>query len=834
MRNSKYLFLVLLLPCFLSAALFAQGTQKDYERAKKISRTYNQAFDSRLDQVHWFPDGKGFWYGTTALDRRFDYHKVDLATGKSSPLFERGRLARAIAAAEKNKPSPSIVVLNAVLTPSGVRVRLLGDHHLWDVRLPQYSAIKKSLGAEPRWKLKRSPNAKRSGRGSAPTNLLFWNDTKDEVEIFWANDQSKLKKYAEVKPGEFFNTSTFAGHAWAAADKKGTVIGRWVATKSPRWIGISQDKAKSKKPRKSDKSKVDKSKEKDAKVVFKNHDLYLEDSKTGKLKQLSGQGSESNYFGGRVHWSPNRRHALVFRTKPVKRRRVSFVESAPKDQLEPKLHTFDYTKPGDDLTQSFPWLIDVAKKSVKELDRQLFENPFRMNRVRWQANSSAVTFFYNERGHGTVRVISVDAKFGKVKAVVNEETKSFVDYAGKFFLRFVNRDKDIVWMSERSGWNHLYLMSARSGKVRNAITAGEWVVRSVERIDEDAQQIYFWAGGINQGEDPYHLHYCRVDLNGKNLTVLTEGDGTHKISVSPDGQYLVDTWSRVDLPPHRAVRRMKDGSKVCDLGACDTLGLDQVGWQRPERFVAKGRDGKTDIWGILFRPSNFDPKKKYPVIEAIYAGPHSAHVPKEFRAFHGPQKMAELGFLVVKIDGMGTSHRSKAFHDMCWKNIGDAGFPDRIAWIKALAKKEPAMDLTRVGIYGGSAGGQNAMRALIAHHDFYHVAVADCGCHDNRMDKIWWNELWMSYPIGPHYAESSNVTQAHRMKGKLLLLVGEVDRNVDPASTMQVVDALIKADKDFDMLVIPGAGHGAAGTPYGARRQQDYFVRHLLGVEPRL
>ncbi|MDF1729583.1 MAG: S9 family peptidase, partial [Sulfitobacter sp.] len=247
----------------------------------------------------------------------------------------------------------------------------------------------------------------------------------------------------------------------------------------------------------------------------------------------------------------------------------------------------------------------------------------------------------------------------------------------------------------------------------------------------------------------------------------------------------------------------------------------------------KGRDGTTDIWGIIHRPSNFESGRTYPVIESIYAGPHGAFVPKSFRATTGPAAMAELGFIVVQIDGMGTNHRGKAFHDVCWKNLGDSGFPDRRLWIEAAAKHEPAMDLTRVGIYGGSAGGQSALRALLAHGDFYHAAVADCGCHDNRVDKIWWNEAWMGWPIGPHYAEQSNVTQAHRLTGDLLLIVGETDENVDPASTMQVVSALIDADKDFELLVMPGVGHGAAGTPYGTRRQRDFFVRKLLGVEPR-
>jgi dipeptidyl aminopeptidase/acylaminoacyl peptidase len=303
--------------------------------------------------------------------------------------------------------------------------------------------------------------------------------------------------------------------------------------------------------------------------------------------------------------------------------------------------------------------------------------------------------------------------------------------------------------------------------------------------------------------------------------------------LSPDRRYFVDTWSRVDHAPVIELRRGEDGKRIAVLEQTGLEALVRAGWRPPERFVAKGRDGVTDIYGIIHRPLNFDPRRKYPVIEQVYAGPQGAHVPKEFRAYHKPQTMAELGFIVVQIDGMGTSYRSKAFHDVCWRDLGDAGFPDRIRWIQDAAEHEPAMDLTRVGIYGGSAGGQNAMRALITHGDFYHVAVADCGCHDNRMDKIWWNELYMGWPVGSHYEECSNAVQAHRLQGKLLLIVGELDRNVDPASTMQVVSALVKADKDFDLLVLPGTGHGAAETVYGNRRRMDYFVRHLLGVEPR-
>jgi dipeptidyl aminopeptidase/acylaminoacyl peptidase len=416
---------------------------------------------------------------------------------------------------------------------------------------------------------------------------------------------------------------------------------------------------------------------------------------------------------------------------------------------------------------------------------------------------------------------------------VDEQSRTFVDYSGKLFTEYLDDTGEIIWMSERDGWNHLYLYDAKAGQVKNQITKGEWVVRGVERVDKEKRQIWFRAGGIRPGQDPYYIHFARVNFDGSGLVVLTEGDGTHNIEFSPDRRFFIDTWSRVDQPPVNDLRRSDDGKWICELEKADWSALVKAGWQTPERFVAKGRDGGTDIYGIINRPTHFDPKKKYPVIESIYAGPQGAFVPKGFSSLNNMQSLSELGFIVVQMDGMGTSYRSKKFHDVCWKNLGDAGFPDRILWMKAAAAKYSYMDLTRVGIYGGSAGGQNALGALLAHGDFYKAGVADCGCHDNRMDKIWWNEQWMGWPIGPHYEEQSNVTQAHKLTGKLLLTVGELDKNVDPSSTMQVVNALIKADKDFELIVFPGAGHGAGGSPYGRRRMQDFFVRHLLGVEPR-
>ena len=257
----------------------------------------------------------------------------------------------------------------------------------------------------------------------------------------------------------------------------------------------------------------------------------------------------------------------------------------------------------------------------------------------------------------------------------------------------------------------------------------------------------------------------------------------------------------------------------------------KAGWKPPEVFTSLARDGKTDIWGVIYRPSNFDPSKKYPVIENIYAGPQGSFVPKSFAGYNQMQSLAEIGFIVVQVDGMGTNYRSKAFHDVAWKNLKDAGFPDRVLWHKAVAAKYPWYDITRVGIYGTSAGGQNSLGGLLFFPDFYKVGVSSAGCHDNRMDKIWWNEQWMGWPIGPEYAESSNVDNAYRLQGKVLLIVGEMDNNVDPSSTLQVVNQLIKRNKDFDLLVIPGALHTNGGA-YGDHKRFDFFSRHLLGTKP--
>lgn len=565
-------------------------------------------------------------------------------------------------------------------------------------------------------------------------------------------------------------------------------------------------------------------------VNLEEGNLILTDPKgENKIALTKGESmARARYF-----WSPDSQLVVVMQTVPGEEHIVHVVESSPEDQVQPKLKSWRYTKPGDRINVTKPRLFNVSEKKEIPLSDDLFRNPWHIDRLRWEGDSSRFTFIYNQRGHEILRMVAVDAKTGTCHTLIEEAPETFVNYFQKQHVSFLEERGEIIWMSERDGWNHLYRFEAKSGNLLNQITSGEWVVRGVDFVDPEAQQIWFRGCGMYAEEDPYHVHYYRINFDGTGLTRLTAGDGTHSIRFSPDRNYYVDKFSRVDLPPVHELRRSSDGSLVCHLEDADISQLRAIpGWSMPERFVAKGRDGKTDIWGVIHRPSNLDLNKSYPIVEKIYAGPHGHYVPKRFYPFLTAMDIAEVGCIVVVIDGMGTNWRSKEFLDYCWKNLKDAGFPDRKLWIKAMAKKYPYMDVDRVGIYGGSAGGQNALGGMLFHPEFYKAAVADCGCHDNRMDKIHWNEGWMGL-MGPHYADNSNVTHAHKLQGKLFLTVGELDTNVDPASTMQVVDALIKADKDFDLVVVPGQGHGVGETPYLRRRRQDFFVRHLLGVEPR-
>lgn len=838
--------LLLLPPALLLAAFgtsaFGQGTAADYQRAAGLRETTrNKVFRTAI-RPQWLSDGTRFWYRVEIGPGKHEFVLVDAAAGLRRPAFDHQRLAIALSNVLGREIADHALPIDRLGFPDSAEVIQFSSGGKWfecslaTYDLKEIEAAADGVATTVRWLKQPRPSLRTGGE----TTVTFINQLSEAVELFWSDTGGQRRSYGRIEAGRRHEQHTFEGHVWVVVADRGRIVAAVEASADAREVLIDGSRQAiadrpSRRRGRSD-SSVRQSRSPDGQwtILVKDHNLFLRpdaESPEGDLP-LTTDGTEDNSYGREVHWSPDGQRLVAMKTNRVEPRQVNLIETSPRDQLQPKLHTLDYPKPGDPIAVGQPHLFDVPTRREIPLDRGLFATPWSISDVRWAKDSSRFTFLYNQRGHQVLRLVEVNAADGKARAIIDEQSQTFIDYAHKQYIRYLDETGEIIWMSERDGFNHLYLYDAQSGAVKNPITHGPWVVRGVERIDAEQRQLLLRVAGIEPQQDPYFIHYIRVSLDGSDLVRLTEGNGTHEIEFSPDGKYLIDTWSRVDLPPVTELRNAADGRLICELEQGDWSALIASNWQLPMPFVSKGRDGETNIYGVIWRPTNFDATKTYPVIEYIYAGPQGAFVPKEFRSHYRQQELAELGFVVVQIDGMGTNWRSKRFHDICYQNLGDGGFPDRIAWMKAAARQHPWMDVSRVGIYGGSAGGQNALGAVLTHGDFYDAAAADCGCHDNRMDKMWWNEAWMGFPIGPHYEQQSNVTQAHKLRGKLLLTVGELDRNVDPASTMQVVDALVKANKDFELLVVPGAGHGVGESPYAARRRADFFVRHLLGVEP--
>jgi len=823
-------------------AAWGQGNKADYERSRTYSaRTRNRVFRESVKPT-WFDDDRKLWYRIqTGIDSH-EYILVDVERGERAAAFDHQQLGQSLAKA-LGRPinARNLNLSGLVFSSDATSCRFQYAGRSWHLALSDGTLVAETKTGKTRIRTGLPAKAQwvRSREGGDRTPISFENRLGKTLDVFWVRSDGRLQQYGSVAAGETKTIATFAGHAWLLKDRSKKNLAAFVADVKDEKAIIDEKTASPNsggKPRSRPNRRGDPNRSPDQKwsVLERDSNLWLRDLTTGDERRLTTDGSADDAYQGRIWWAPNSMHFAAMRLKPGLRRSIHIIESAPRDSIHSRLLTLPYAKPGDRIDQQRPVLFSFDQDwKPRIIENDDFDNPYSTRDLAWKPDSRSFSFLYNERGHQRLSLITVDAESAKPKLTIDEKSDTFICYSSKSYLRRLDATREIIWMSERSGWNHLYLINDHDGSVKRPLTSGEWVVRKVERFDEAARQIELEVSGLDSGQDPYYSHLIRVDLDTGNSVRLTDGDGDHSWEYSPSRKYLLDRYSRVDMPTVTVLRDAATGAQICLLERADMTQLKAAGWQPPERFVAKGRDGKTDIHGIIVRPTHFDPKQKYPVLEHIYAGPHSSFVPKSFGLHTGLYAMAELGFIVVKIDGMGTSNRSKAFHDVCWKNLGDSGFPDRIAWMKAAAQQRIEMDLQKVGIWGGSAGGQSAMRALLAHGDFYHAAVADCGCHDNRVDKIWWNEQWMGWPIGPHYKEQSNVTQAHRLQGDLMLIWGELDRNVDPASTMQVVDALVRANKDFVQLIVPGAGHGAAGHPYARQRQSDFFVRKLWEREPR-
>ena len=528
---------------------------------------------------------------------------------------------------------------------------------------------------------------------------------------------------------------------------------------------------------------------------------------------------------GPVTWSPDGKHFALWRERVATIRQYTVTDS-----LKQTKKAINYEKPGDDRTERTPWVFSVESKSGSRPPPGVLPLSFSTERLDWSSDSRRLLTEYIHRGFTGHGIVEYDVARQFWRRLLTEEDPKFVySFANRY--RYDLSETRAVWLSERSGWLHLYAIDLRNGKTAASITNGRWVMKEVLKVDEKTGTITFLALGRNPGENPYHQHFCKVGLDGSGLVDLTPSNGHHEATFSPDRRTLIDMASRVDQAPTYTLRSGLDGRVIAKMGEGDLEPLKKAGWMPSSPFVAKDREGKFDIWGTVTRPHPFDPKKKYPVIENIYAGPHGSFSPRSFNWWNRTHRELSLrGFYVVQIDGRGTNNRGKEFHQSSWRNLKDGGFPDRIAWIKALARTEPSMDLGRVGIYGGSAGGQNTAHAVLLHGEFYKAGAADCGCYDNRVDKLWWNEQWLGYPIGPWYEENSCARYAANLKGRLFLSVGESDTNVDVKCSYDFRDALLAAGKkdQIEFHIVPGANHGA-GESNEMRAKRARFFESALG-----
>jgi len=808
-------------------------------------------YKSRI-AANWYDEGQRFWYRNDLAGGTREFVLVDAKAGRRDLAFEHAKLAEALKKSGVEDARADRLPIDRLefQTADGEMLFRAGGKD-WRCNLAAYELTEvkdRPAAADAAAGGLQAGGPRASSRTGEETELTFVNRTAGEVEIYWLDTAGQRQSYGKLPAGDRKPQHTFAGHVWEIVAADGRSLGMVEAEEAARTIEIDgrpgggilrvpsrRGGTKGAPFRGTDGTRSVPASSPDGKwsASIKEFNVVLRSSADEKETMLTTDGREGLAYGN-LQWSPDSQTLVAFRIEPAEEKPVYRVESSPRGGGRAILQTQPYALPGDKFTSYELKLFDVATQkpiacSVEPID---FGTP----RLLWAGGGETFTYQKIDRGHQRLRLIEVNARTGESRNLIDERTETFIWTAHTEGLnlrpiQWLEKTSEILYLSERDGWRHLYLVDAKEGAIKNQITSGQFVVRGIDRIDEDQRQIWFQASGRNPDQDPYFIHVYRVNFDGTGLVALTAGNGTHTVQHSPTRDYLIDTYMRVDQPAIHELRRASDGELVCILEEADILELQATGWEAPEVFTAKGRDGQTDIWGILCRPRDFDPAKKYPVIEQIYAGPQGSYVPKSFSSQRRFSALTDLGFVVVQIDGMGTANRSKVFHDVCWKNLKDAGLPDRILWHKAVAAKYRWYDTSRVGIYGGSAGGQNSTGAVLFHPEFYKVAVSGCGCHDNRMDKASWNEQWMGYPVGPQYAESSNIDNAWRLKGKRMLIVGELDSNVPTESTYRLADALIKAGKDFDLVVVPGAGHGMGG-PYGERRKNDFFVRHLLGIEP--
>jgi dipeptidyl-peptidase-4 len=595
-------------------------------------------------------------------------------------------------------------------------------------------------------------------------------------------------------------------------------------------------------------------------VFIRDWNLWVRDVDSGKETALTADGvKDFGYATDNAGWAKSDRPIVVWSPDSKKlatfqqdQRAVGEMYLVNTQVGHPQLQAWKYPLPGDDaVAMLHRVIIDAQEPEVVRLKMDpdqhrstLCDNlPCRGGEwgdVQWAPDSSSVAFVSTSRDHRKTQLRVADPATGTVRDVLEETVPTFFESGnGRVSWKYLPASNEVIWFSERDNWGQLYLYDLHTGKLKRQITTGEGNVTQLLQVNEKNRAILFQAVGREKGRDPYFTHLYRIGMDGGSEKLLTPENANHDIALSESGRYFVDSYSKPDVPPV-AVLRDTDGKLILDLEKADISTMLATGWKPPLPIVVKARDGVTDLYGLMYRPTRLVPGRKYPIINHIYPGPQTGSVgSRSFSAARGDaQALAELGFVVVEIDGMGTPWRSKKFHEAYYGDMGDNTLPDQVAGMKQLAQKYPWIDITRAGIYGHSGGGYAAAGAMFHYPDFFTVGISESGNHDNRMYEDDWAEKWTGLlekqaDGATNYESQANQNFAKNLKGRLLLAHGTMDPNVPPNNTLLVVDALIKANKDFDLLLIPNAAHGyGSAANYMTRRRWDYFVRHLLGVEP--
>ncbi len=580
----------------------------------------------------------------------------------------------------------------------------------------------------------------------------------------------------------------------------------------------------------------------------KNYNLFIRSVETDEEIQLSTKGRKNYEYAGYygwadimegengdrpenfyVSWSPDSKWIATSICDLRSANKMFLLDHSIDSLYRPKLMSYYRGSPGDtNMVYMIPVLFDIKNK--KEINPGLPRNTHINNvSVRWSEKSDKLYADYLTRGYQNQYVVSVDMETLELDTLISEQSETNIDN----FEYMLDGDK-IVFISERSGWRQMYMLDIETGAISH-IAPGEYYVHDVEFFNQDKGIVYFTASGKENHSNPYHRYLYKYSFSEGKTQLLTPEKLNHEINFSPCGKYFTDNYSSHKQPTVTVLCEASSGKKLVELAKADIEELNKMNWEPPIQFTATARDGKTEIYGALWRPSNFDKNKQYPLIDHSYTGPHTQMFPRYFSRVLSldNQALAELGFIVVMIDGLGSSGRSKAFHDVSYKNMG-LNLTDHVKAIQQLAQKYKWIDLERIGIFGHSAGAYDAAHALLQFPDFYKVGVASSGDHDHRMEKAWWPEMYMGWPVDSAYHNQSNITMAGNLKGKLLLVHGGIDENVNPSATFKLADALVKADKDFDMLIFPSQRHGYSGkfTDYFIKKRWNYFVEHLLDKKP--